>query len=106
MSSKTSLTCLWIFVCTANFNSIVAFKSTIGIWYIFITLCVLLISTLSSHPKTQRQGGLMLREGKYDLIFKALGDTRRREILDLLNAEGRTTAALDNHLRQLVCCTV
>ena len=48
----------------------------------------------------------MLREGKYDLIFKALGDTRRREILDLLKAKGRTTGELCEHFRQLDRCTV
>lgn len=48
----------------------------------------------------------MSRENKYDLIFKALGDSRRREILDLLKARGRTTGELCEHFRQLDRCTV
>ena len=48
----------------------------------------------------------MPREDKYDLIFKALGDTRRREILDLLKERGRTTGELDGHFKQLDRCTV
>ena len=48
----------------------------------------------------------MQRENRYDLIFKALGDSRRREILDLLKARGRTTGELCEHFRQLDRCTV
>src|SRR5437660_9695734 len=48
----------------------------------------------------------MPREDKYDLIFKALGDTRRREILDLLKERGRTTGELFGHFKQLERCTV
>ena len=48
----------------------------------------------------------MQRENKYDMIFKALGDSRRREILDLLKARGRTTGELCEHFRQLDRCTV
>ena len=48
----------------------------------------------------------MPREDKYDLIFKALGDTRRREILDLLNERGRTTGELVERFKQLDRCTV
>src|SRR5256885_13891694 len=48
----------------------------------------------------------MPREDKYDLIFKALGDTRRREILDLLKERGRTTGALVERFKQLDRCTV
>ena len=48
----------------------------------------------------------MPREDKYDLIFKALGDTRRREILDLLNEKGRTTGELVERFKQLDRCTV
>jgi len=48
----------------------------------------------------------MPREDKYDLIFKALGDTRRREILDLLKERGRTTGELVERFKQLDRCTV
>ena len=48
----------------------------------------------------------MPREDKYDVIFKALGDSRRREILDMLKARGRTTGELCEHFRQLDRCTV
>lgn len=48
----------------------------------------------------------MSREDKYDVIFKALGDSRRREILDMLKARGRTTGELCEHFRQLDRCTV
>ena len=48
----------------------------------------------------------MPREDKYDLIFKALGDTRRREILDLLKERGRTTGELIERFKQLDRCTV
>jgi DNA-binding transcriptional ArsR family regulator len=46
------------------------------------------------------------REDKYDLIFKALGDSRRRETLDLLKERARTTGELVEHFRQLDRCTV
>ena len=48
----------------------------------------------------------MPREDKYNLIFKALGDTRRREILDLLKERGRTTGELVERFKQLDRCTV
>lgn len=48
----------------------------------------------------------MTKEDKYDLVFKALGDSRRREILDLLKERARTTGELVEHLRQLDRCTV
>ncbi len=48
----------------------------------------------------------MLREDKDDAIFKALGDSRRREILDLLKERGRTTGELCEHFRPLDRCTV
>ncbi len=48
----------------------------------------------------------MSREDKYDFIFKALGDSRRREILDLLKERGRTTGELCEHFRQMDRCTV
>jgi DNA-binding transcriptional ArsR family regulator len=46
------------------------------------------------------------REEKYDSIFKALGDSRRREILDLLKQRARTTGELCEQFRQLDRCTV
>src|SRR3989442_3929327 len=45
-------------------------------------------------------------QDKYDPIFKALGDSRRREIVDLLNESSRTTGELVEHFRQLDRCTV
>ena len=48
----------------------------------------------------------MRREETYDLIFKALGDSRRREILDMLKVRGRTTGELCEHFKQLDRCTV
>jgi DNA-binding transcriptional ArsR family regulator len=45
-------------------------------------------------------------EEKYDAIFKALGDSRRREILDLLKQRARTTGELCEQFRQLDRCTV
>lgn len=49
---------------------------------------------------------LMSREDRYDVIFKALGDSRRREILDLLKTRARTTGELCEHFRQIDRCTV
>ncbi len=48
----------------------------------------------------------MPRDDKYDLIFKALGDSRRREILDLLKDRARTTGELCERFRKLNRCTV
>src|SRR3989441_2240964 len=48
----------------------------------------------------------MPKEDKYDLVFKALGDSRRREVLDLLKEKARTTGELVEHFRQLDRCTV
>ena len=48
----------------------------------------------------------MTREDKYDLIFKALGDSRRREILYLLKEIGRTTGELCQQFKELDRCTV
>ncbi len=45
-------------------------------------------------------------QDKYDPIFKALGDSRRREILDLLKERSRTTGELVEHFWQLDRCTV
>jgi DNA-binding transcriptional ArsR family regulator len=41
-----------------------------------------------------------------DLVFKALADSRRREILDLLKASARTTGELCRHFEGLDRCTV
>jgi len=49
----------------------------------------------------------MSREAQDDLIFKALADSRRREILDLLTTGARTTGELCEHFEQsLDRCTV
>jgi len=41
-----------------------------------------------------------------DLIFKALADHRRRQILDLLKQTPKTTGALCDHFRKIDRCTV
>lgn len=41
-----------------------------------------------------------------DLVFKALADRRRRDILDLLRDTPRTTGQLCEHFRKLDRCTV
>ena len=41
-----------------------------------------------------------------DLVFKALSDSRRREILDLLKSSARTTGDLCEHFAALDRCTV
>ena len=48
----------------------------------------------------------MTKEDKNDLIFKALGDSRRREILDLLKERPRTTGELVERFKLLDRCTV
>ena len=48
----------------------------------------------------------MPREEKYDMIFKALSDSRRREILDLLKNRSRTTGELCEHFKHLDRCTI
>ena len=48
----------------------------------------------------------MSNEARYDSIFKALGDTRRREILDLLKVRARTTGELCDYFTKLDRCTV
>ncbi len=48
----------------------------------------------------------MVREDKYDSVFKALSDSRRREILDLLKQRARTTGELCEQFRNLDRCTV
>ena len=45
-------------------------------------------------------------EETYDLVFKALGDYRRRQILDLLKTRARTTGELCEHFRGMDRCTV
>lgn len=42
----------------------------------------------------------------HDAIFKALGDSRRRAILDLLKTRPRTTGELVEHFDELDRCTV
>lgn len=48
----------------------------------------------------------MQGDDKYNLVFKALGDSRRREVLDLLKNRGRTTGELCDHFHHLDRCTV
>ena len=43
---------------------------------------------------------------KDDLVYKALADARRREILDLLRDEPRTTGDICSHFKELDRCTV
>ncbi len=48
----------------------------------------------------------MSREAQDDQVFKALADSRRREILDLLKKAARTTGELCQHFEELDRCTV
>ena len=48
----------------------------------------------------------MSREKNDDLIYKALADSRRREILDLLKDEPKTTGDVCDHFKTLDRCTV
>ena len=48
----------------------------------------------------------VLKEERYDLIFKALGDSRRRQILDLLKTRPRTTGELCGQFGDMDRCTV
>lgn len=48
----------------------------------------------------------MSREKNDDLVFKALADNRRREILDLLKDDARTTGDICKQLEPLDRCTV
>ena len=48
----------------------------------------------------------MSRQATQDQVFKALGDSRRRRILDLLKAAPRTTGELCEHFPELDRCTV
>ena len=46
------------------------------------------------------------REERYDSVFKALADSRRREMLDLLKQRARTTGELCEEFTKLDRCTV
>lgn len=48
----------------------------------------------------------MSRPDSDDLIYKALADSRRREILDLLKDGPQTTGDLCDHFKELDRCTV
>jgi len=48
----------------------------------------------------------MSRPAREDLVFKALADSRRRQILDLLKVSARTTGELCDRFRDLDRCTV
>jgi DNA-binding transcriptional ArsR family regulator len=48
----------------------------------------------------------MLCEATQDRVFKALGDSRRRRMLDLLKVAPRTTGELCDHFPELDRCTV
>lgn len=48
----------------------------------------------------------MSREKNPDLVYKALADSRRREILDLLKDERKTTGDICKHFTELDRCTV
>ena len=48
----------------------------------------------------------MSEAGREERVFKALADGRRREILDLLKRQPKTTGELCEHFRNLDRCTV
>lgn len=48
----------------------------------------------------------MSRKDSQERIFKALADGRRREILDLLKKEPKTTGAICDEFKRLDRCTV
>ena len=48
----------------------------------------------------------MSRAAQDDLVFKALADSRRRQMLDLLKVRARTTGELCDHFEDLDRCTV
>lgn len=48
----------------------------------------------------------MVDPSREELVYKALADHRRREVLDLLKARPRTTGELCNQFKQLDRCTV
>jgi DNA-binding transcriptional ArsR family regulator len=48
----------------------------------------------------------MSREADDDAVFKALGDARRRRMLDLLKEQPKTTGELCAHFRTMDRCSV
>lgn len=48
----------------------------------------------------------MSTDAAQNAVFKALGDSRRRAILDLLNSGPKTTGQLCDHFAELDRCTV
>lgn len=48
----------------------------------------------------------MSRKKNDDLIYKALADNRRREILDMLKDEPMTTGGICDHFKKIDRCTV
>ncbi len=48
----------------------------------------------------------MSSANKDDLVYKALADSRRREILDLIRDEPQTTGGICSHFETLDRCTV
>lgn len=48
----------------------------------------------------------MSNRRSHDLVFKALADTRRRRILDLLKNGPKTTGDICKHFRSIDRCTV
>jgi DNA-binding transcriptional ArsR family regulator len=48
----------------------------------------------------------MSREKRFDAVFRALADSRRRQMLDLLKERSWTTGQLCEHFRKLDRCTV
>ena len=64
--------------------------------YIYNTLSAVTLSVHASVPN----------EEKSDLVFKALSDSRRRLILDLLKTRARTTGELCEHFAAMDRCTV
>ena len=48
----------------------------------------------------------MSRAGKHELVFKALADKKRREILDLIKESPRTTGDLCERFKDVDRCTV
>jgi DNA-binding transcriptional ArsR family regulator len=48
----------------------------------------------------------MVMEAAQDRVFKALGDSRRRRMLDLMKVAPRTTGDLCDHFPELDRCTV
>ena len=48
----------------------------------------------------------MSREDELDAVFKALGDTRRRQMLDMMKDQPRTTGELCEHFSRLDRCSV